>query len=139
MLLTIKRLFETLRTSYGSMREPEPLRDKILFYYSQWCLNQLQAILDAFDLTEAPSKELIEELSRFLDLNWSIVNSSIVSPTAIPRADITKILCAIAQCVADEKNKLSSEHHVAAIQLLMPTITTESIRISMQIHLYNIL
>jgi hypothetical protein len=129
-LTEIKQLFEIIKKDINAFPKPTELREKVLFCYNHWCLDRLKELLK--DLTSEKvclHPELADKLNDFLSQNWSLVNGSLLSPTAIPNADITKLLCGIAQFVAETKNKdLPAESALVPIKVLMPTITIDSIR-----------
>ena len=109
---------KALRSQYDSMPTPDPLRDRALIIYTQRTLEML----------DVASTAGIDALKTFLETNWGLVNGTTLSPTAIPDADITNLLCDVAEFVAAEYNKANSKEPIAAIKLLMPSVTIESVR-----------
>ncbi len=110
-----------------SLQAPYFLRDKALLAYS---LSLSSIIIAAID---SPSP--VAQLLGILSVNWSLVNGTALSPTSIPNAAITHLLCYVAENLADEininraiVNEINKKHPeyqvfpIAAIELLMPTI-----------------
>ncbi len=108
----------TLQAQYHHMPSPDALREKVLVAYIQKTLSKLE---------EACSQG-IDALTEFLKDNWTRVKGTALSPTAIPDAGITKLLCDVAMYVASAHNKANPKEQLSAIQQLMPTVTVESIR-----------
>ena len=107
-----------LRHQYNNLPTPHALREQALVVYTKKTLEALETAL----------REGVGALQGFLESNWAHVNSTALSPTAIPNADITKLLCDVAEFVAAELNKTNPEKPVTAIKLLMPSVTIDSIR-----------
>lgn len=119
----IKIQAAALREYYDRLPMPDALREKALVVYAKKTLLDLEAALLNPEKAENP-------LEDFLNRNWALVNGTILSPTVIPDADITKLLCDVAMLLADEKNKdLPKDNDPATPhQLLMPTVPVESLR-----------
>lgn len=102
----------------------DTIQSSVILSYSQRVSNTLVSI---FSLSE---KEAIHGLEQFLKDNWTLVQGTMLSYTAIPQHDITQLLCDVARYVTGKKNdaKLADEPTFAVIKLLMPTIATESLQ-----------
>ncbi len=111
-LVEIRQKAKALRKQLKQLPMPELLRDKALMAYSSIITSKIEAAID------------IKALKQCLSFNWSLVNGTTLSPTAIPHAPITQLLCDIAAGVADEMNKESPDINISAIELLMPTIAS---------------
>ena len=114
----IHEKIRALQGEYERIPMTESLRERALVVYTRVMLGELEAGI---------INEGIDALKMALNNNWQLVNGTALSPTAIPEADITKLFCDVAEFVADEYNK-TNPVRIAAIQLLMPSITVESIR-----------
>lgn len=118
----IKRLIQSMYQTYQPMDVATTISDRAMLGHVQWVLNKLDKILE--------EPEPIAEFEIFLKIHWTLVNGSSLSPTALPGADVTTLLCRVAECVAHEKNKglAEGESSILPIKMLMPTISIESIR-----------
>lgn len=107
------------------IRHDDNLESKVLLKYSQQTLNQLTAILNK---SQTPER-LIAQLELFLWDHWRLVQGTMLSYTALPHHEVTAILVAVAQYLAQEKNKIKSKADIpaASVKLLMPTVNTESV------------
>ena len=107
-------------------KTPRTLRETIEVVYSKRVLAGLEQIT-----THAPSEEdvtqyLIDKLTLFLKENWVLINGNLLSYTALPNSDVTDLLVVIAVNIAQDKK--SRDKRLSAIQLLMPTVSLESLK-----------
>ena len=112
----IKIQAAALYERYSGLPIQETLREEALVVYVMKILSALETAI-----TNAT-------LEDFLIRNWALVNGTALSPTVIPDVDITKLLCDVAMFLTDEKNEQHPDESITALQLLMPTVTIESIR-----------
>ena len=117
----IKIQAAALREYYDRLPMPDALREKALVVYTKKTLLDLETALLNPEKVENP-------LEDFLNRNWALVNGTALAPTVIPDADITKLLCDVAMVLADDKNKAHPDELTTPHQLLMPTVTIDSLR-----------
>lgn len=96
-------------------------RELIILRYSQSVLNELEKII--YD--KKNSGELSGNLQNFLSKNWEFVKGNLLCYTALPRHDITELLCDIAEWIAE--SKLEHGGPLTAINILMPTVHCDSL------------
>lgn len=122
----IRELFITLEKETLGQSRAEGLTDKVLSHYNAWVVNKLKPLLNQQLVDESP---LLEELSSFLQENWQVVKGTYLAPTAIPHAQVTELLCAIAVFIAEQKNSVlaNKEEQLTPLHLMMPSISLESI------------
>lgn len=121
----IIELIHTLNELYQPMAQQAHLRDRVLLEFFKQTLSRLEAIVR--QIREERSS-LASGLDGFIGDYWALVNGTILSPTAMPQAELTMLLCEIADIVVHEKNMslVDGEIPLMAIKWLMPTIATES-------------
>lgn len=115
----IRKQLSTLTINHMHLRDNEYFRDQIISKYTAWVIQSLNKILD-----DSPSSNPIDGLTHFLNENWTLVKGTLLSPTALPNADVTELLLSIAVFVSNERNKTlaKDEAPIEALQLLMPSL-----------------
>lgn len=96
-------------------------RELIILRYSQSVLNELEKII--YD--KKNSGALSGNLQNFLSKNWEFVKGNLLCYTALPRHDITELLCDIAEWIAASKPEHGGPP--TAINSLMPTVRCDSL------------
>src|SRR5437879_3955068 len=81
--------------------EPDQLKEKIIFAY---CKKSLHDIKNIFDANLSP-ENLVASLKKLLELNWKLINGTLLSYTALPNHNITKLFCDIALFIAQYENQ----------------------------------
>ena len=121
----IQESVSALHDMYQSTPQRKRLRDRVLVEFFKQTLSQLKRILRKWSEGEG---SLAEPFERFFRHYWTLANGTSLSPTSIPKADITRLFCEIADIVVHEKNMYLATRSAPsmAIQLLMPTISIES-------------
>lgn len=105
------------------------ITNKAVVAYSKQTLTRLNTLLTS----DMPEQELISALTDFLKTNWDFVKFNALSYTALPEHPLTLLLCDVANVIV-ETNKSEraaadavADHPLGIIQILMPTVHTESI------------
>jgi hypothetical protein len=111
----VQTLFESLESLFENYEPSIVLKDKVLVRYIQWVIRNLKPIMEETHDTEM--EVVKQKFKDFLGENWDLVKGSMLSPTAIPNADVTKLLSALAMFL-DNNNPLS---------LLMTDISVEPV------------
>ena len=101
-----------------------PLRQQVLLSYGNRTLKALQEIFAKHE--DTPDK-LPSALKDFLAANWNHTQGTFLSCTSTPDSELTQLLCDVAEFAAVKLNqKELKDKPVGAINLLMPTVNTES-------------
>lgn len=92
--------------------------DLVLQEYHKKTLSRLEKALFTGDLAQ---------LQQFLKTQWAVICNTNVCYTSLPNDPITLLFCDIAEFLQKEINKTKTgDERIAAIELLMPDIATES-------------
>src|SRR3990167_9292245 len=78
-----------------------PIKERLLLSYIAATKRELEKIISL----EANEEEIEAQLIHYLQDNWEQIKNTSLSYTANPRADITKMLCEIAETICAERNK----------------------------------
>ncbi|MCX7342538.1 MAG: hypothetical protein NT128_00080 [Proteobacteria bacterium] len=98
MYVKIKESITNLKMHYNRLDESVVfLRDKIHAAYGKKVINDLDKL---FKTTS--SNEITTALTVFLAKNWRLIQGTLLSYTATPTLDVTKLLCTVAEIVAQE-------------------------------------
>ena len=97
MYVKIKESITNLKMHYNRLDEVVFLRDKIYAAYGKKVINDLDKL---FETTS--STDITTALTVFLAKNWRLIQSTLLSYTATPTLDVTKLLCTVAEIVAQE-------------------------------------
>ncbi|MDR3442229.1 MAG: hypothetical protein P4L65_04365 [Legionella sp.] len=108
---------ESLQGRLGDLQattHTSSFKQKELHHYTAWVVTALSKIF------KSPSEnDKTLALKEFLKNNWAQVKGTSLSPTAIPDAPVTALLCDIAQGVALEQE--------STLQCLMPGLSLETL------------
>ncbi len=117
-ILEIRERTTKITTTYMGFGTPETLHDRITVAGGKQVLEKLNLILTQHTDN---TPELFRALKTLLEDNHTQTLGTLLSYTARPDSDITKLLISVAVYVAVNTDQL-------AIQLLMPTLALESYR-----------
>jgi len=102
----IKQVTLALKEQYETMVEPTALRDKVQLAYYKRVLNHLDHVLNEYpENTPEGTLALADALQNLLSDNWSLINGTSLSYTALPKSDVTSLLISVAEFVAEIENK----------------------------------
>ena len=76
------------------------LKDSLIINYQSSVKNKLKEILDSKDRDE----QKYSALEDFLKNNWELTKGSLFSYTSMHDAEITKVLCKVAELICDFNN-----------------------------------
>ncbi len=116
-MIEIRDRTTALTATYENKRPPETLQGKVAIAWGKQVLEKLNLILTQHTDN---TPELFQALKNLLEENHSLTQGTLLSYTARPESDITKLLTSVAVCVAVNTDQL-------AIQLLMPKLSLESL------------
>lgn len=92
------------------------LHDKLYEAYRTETLDKLDTLLN----TGNPK---LQKTGEFLAKNWTLINGTLLSYTALPNDDLTKLLIEVAKYV---KQHSKEYRDTPLLKLLMPTVATET-------------
>lgn len=107
--------------------ESRDLHSKTLCVYQKKVLGELEKIF----FKETDLNKLVQALKNFLTKNWYFINysgsiiGSYLSYTALPKQDLTILLCDLATFVKENTHD-NQDKNFCALTILMPTISLES-------------
>ena len=102
------------------------LKDSLIINYQSSVKNKLKEILDSKDRDE----QKYSALEDFLKNNWELTKGSLFSYTSMHDAEITKVLCKVAELICDFNNSNKLETGLlpfVPLQFLMPGVELETL------------
>lgn len=124
-----------------SLRYPELFKEKLIYAYALASGEHLSALLN--EVQEERLEKQIEDLKGFLKKNWLFIQGSLLSYTALPRHELTLLLCELAEALTDIENQQKRTSFEArplgVLEILMPGVALESLFPAEYRHLYPIL
>lgn len=121
-LIYIKELINKSLKKLTIEEQPKDFHDKLLWTHSYNTLTLLSELLEK--KLENPALSL----QTFLHEHWKQINGTCLSYTTINESELFNILCEVAEYTAETLNSTDlKDTPVGSINLLMPTVNTESI------------
>ncbi|MBP9777753.1 MAG: hypothetical protein KBD25_01060 [Rickettsiaceae bacterium] len=100
------------------------LKDNVLASYTIKTLIALKALFPS-ESCDYDTADLAVRLQDFLKKHWNFINGTMLAYTAIPDADVTRILCATAKYLVANLAQVDRPP-LGIVEVLMPTVNTYS-------------
>ncbi len=113
--------------------ENASLRDKIIIKHTKTIIHDIHTIINNHGSDES---KIASDLKQYLSDVWDIVNGTTLCYTAIPEADVTNLICKVAEYISNHAVKEQSDAQgIDIVKLVMPTVNTISVDWNEQPHL----
>ncbi len=117
----------SLRSKLQQIATPEQGNSLISRLYCAYHRETVEQLRYIFNQNSANIELLSISLETYLQVNWEQIKGTTLCYTAKPDAEITTLLCEIAEFVVEVKNKdKPKEDYLGVINVLMPGVNTDS-------------